>query len=320
MDIFLNILFNVSLFVLLMIPGAILGRTKRLSERSIDQVGNILSDVAMPALVFSKLMQTDPNQITLTYVCLALALSVGIIISIFIISKYIFHFNEDRKILCRFCSTFSNCGFLGIPLAAAILPDHPQVVVYVSLFNIVNSLFILTLGTDMLEKTKKGFCIKRFFKILIRPITISVLLGFICSYLGIGGMIPRLTEYFTTLASLTTPLSMLALGLQLTLISKKDLLDIKGMASVSAVKLLLCPIFSFILLIILNAMGISIPSELAYGVLISTAVPTAATAPALAGAKGRNASYTSALTVFNTILCVITIPLIWCIYGTMFTI
>ena len=110
------------------------------------------------------------------------------------------------------------------------------------------------------------------------------------------------------------------LDLLLTLISKNDLIDIKGMASVSAVKLLICPLFSFVLLIILNAIGISIPSELAYGVLISTAVPTAATAPALAGAKGRNASYTSALTVFNTILCVITIPLIWCIYGTMFTI
>ena len=82
MDIFLNILINVSLFVLLMIPGAILGRTKRLSERAIDQVGNILSDVAMPALVFSKLMQTDPNQISLPYICLALALSFGIIICI----------------------------------------------------------------------------------------------------------------------------------------------------------------------------------------------------------------------------------------------
>ena len=136
-----TLLCNILLLVALALPGYWLGKTKKISDNSASCMGSILTDVAMPFLVFSKLLETDLTTIGLTDALLCALLPLGLEPLLFFISKAIFNKKDhiDSNHVSTFCAIFSNCGFLGIPLAAALFPNHPQIVALVSLFNVFSS-------------------------------------------------------------------------------------------------------------------------------------------------------------------------------------
>ena len=49
----------VLLFIMLMIPGYLVGKLRRPDPRGIDMTSSILTDIAMPFLVFSSFLKTD---------------------------------------------------------------------------------------------------------------------------------------------------------------------------------------------------------------------------------------------------------------------
>ena len=67
-----GILLNyIILFAALAVPGYLLGRTGKLNESAFDGMTVILTDVAMPCLVFVKLLETDLCGISLFDAALA---------------------------------------------------------------------------------------------------------------------------------------------------------------------------------------------------------------------------------------------------------
>ena len=54
-----TLLENLLLFLMLMVPGYVMGRCKLLSEQAQADIGSILMYIAMPFLVFETLLETD---------------------------------------------------------------------------------------------------------------------------------------------------------------------------------------------------------------------------------------------------------------------
>lgn len=318
MEGFKDLFVNVLMFSLLMIPGFIMGKCRRIDRGAMRSFGNLLSDVAMPALVFFRLLETDPLKIEPIGLLLCVLLPIAVVGLVSLLSVPVFSRQRDpkRQPVSRFCSVYSNCGFLGIPLACAMFPDRPEITLYVSLFNVVSTFLLLSVGTRMLSGGKERAPISRFF---LQPITVCIAAGTVLSFLGVGRQIPEVVTYASTLAQLTTPLSMTVLGFQLSGLRVKKTLELPYVCLTAFLKLIVSPLATLGLLLLCNALpGVPIGPELSAGMCIATAVSTAASAPALAGQYGLDGEYAASLTLGNTLLCVLTLPAIYCLFTVFF--
>ena len=310
---------NVILFALLMIPGWLLGKLKGHDQGGMTFVSNILTDIALPFLVFSKLIEIRLTDLSIAEIVITVLISIIIPLALYGIALAVFR-NKDydrRKLIAeRFCSLFPNCGFLGIPLAEAIYPHIPKIAVLVSLYNVFSTFMLLTLGIYVLSGSRQVFSPK---KLLFRPIHFAIVFGVIFSLVGITDIFPMAQKYTHMLSQLTTPLSMTVLGFEL---SKQKLYRMFTTLAVYKVALLKLVVSPFIALFILLALKYTfIPSvggELVNAMIFSTGVSTAATASSLAASNGIDSEHTAQLTLGNTILCTITLPVVCIIGGVMF--
>ena len=152
MDTFLPMLGIVLLFAALLIPGYILGKARAISDASALSFSNILMYVAMPFLVFSKLLEIDLTTIGLTEILVSALLPIVLELLLLLVCRLVFRGKASRSRASTFCSIFPNCGFLGIPLAAAMWPQKPEIVLYISIFNVV-SVFLRLIAFLSPERT-----------------------------------------------------------------------------------------------------------------------------------------------------------------------
>ena len=314
MDTFCAMFNIVLLFVALLIPGFILGKTKLIESDATVSFSNILMYVAMPFLVFVKIIEIDFAKIGWLEITLSAVFPILLTFSCIFIGKFLCR-GEAAK--CRagiFCASFPNCGFLGIPLAAAMWQDKPQIILYISVFNVVSTFLLLTVGTYILSGNKQDICIQ---KTLISPIFIAIVLGVLFSVFHWGDAIPDVFTYATILSQLATPLAMLALGYELSKMSPFwKMWTQSGAYIVSFIKLILSPLITLLVIVCLKKLfHVQLDEALIFAMMTATAVSTAASAPTMAKKYGGEAEYTAMLTLVNTLLCVLTLPLMYMLFS-----
>ena len=301
---------NLLLFLALMIPGYIMAKTKVIGETAQAVFGSVLMYIAMPFLVFQKLLETDLRSLDWTAVAIATILPLLLGLLLLGIAALIFpNRNTPAKaIMSRFCSFLHNCGFWGLPLAAALFPDKPEVTLYVSFVNIINTLLLLTVGVYVLSGDARSIRIRG---ILTSPAIIALVVGSIFSLSGVSTRFPQIIDYAARLANLAAPLSMLSLGIESAKLSFRELFSAPDLYRVSAIKLFLSPLLIMGTLLLLRGCGLPISVELLDSLFLSTAVSCAASAPAMAAKYDLDAKHAAILTIGTTLLCVITMPLLY---------
>lgn len=306
MQIFASLLQSITLFVLLMIPGFILGKKGRITDAGSNTLTNLLTDIAMPLLVFNKLLRFDFETIRLSYVVWCLLLPLVSIVVVLCIAIAVFPKTGDRRRFPaeRFCSMMPNCGFMGIPLAAAVFPHTPEVVLYVSVVNILCTYILLSLGTYVMSGDKGEIKPK---KLLLHPVLFAVILGFVCTRLPASAL-DFVEDYSTHLANLATPVSMLVLGYRLSKLKVGDALRAVSFYQVLGMKLVVMPLVTIALLFFLRMAAGPMDHSFMMAMLLATGVSTAGSAPALAQRYGLDAEHTAALTIGTTVISVLTVP------------
>ena len=316
MDPFFALLGIVSLFAALLLPGFVLGKVGAVNEESMLSFSNILMCVAMPFLVFLKLLEIDIRSIGACEIIIASLLPIGMVFILLLICKLFFKGGKVSRRTATFCSIFSNCGFFGMPLATAMWPENPVIVLYISIFNVVSTFLLLTLGAYIMSGDKKNISVT---KNLISPIFFSIVLGVIASFCNLAEIVPYIKTYSVTLAQLTTPLAMITLGYEL---SKMNLLKMWTNAYVyisSLIKLVISPLITLaILSFIKYLLKIRIGDCLSYAMLIATAVSTAASAPSMAQKYGADSKQAANITLANTLLCIVTLPALYMLFTFVF--
>lgn len=316
MQIFYSLLQYIFLFVLLMVPGFVMGRRGRIDTQGSNTLTNMLTDIAMPFLVFSKLLQLDLSTLRISAVLCCLILPLLAIVLIWLLSIPVFPTTENRSRypVNRFCSMMPNCGFIGIPLAAVIFPDKPEVTLYVSVVNVLSTYTLLTLGTYVLSEDRSEIQPK---KLLCHPILVSIVLGLLCSLLP-DGIVGFVENYAVLLAQLATPVSMLVLGYRLSRLPFGDLVKNRGMYLTVFMKLIAMPLVSILMLFVLKLFGFPLDDSLIMAMLIATSVSTAGSAPALAQRYALDAEHAAACTIGTTICSVATIPAMYLLVHALF--
>ncbi len=318
-----DIIYNVMLLFIMMIPGIILKKCKLAPEGFGKGLSNLVLYIAQPALVFLAYFKEFDAEIliNLVYVFI-LSLLAHVIFAA--VALLFFKGAEDgiRRML-RFSTVFSNAAFMGIPLIAAVLEEtYPGATLYASIYNISFNLFLWTLGvyfctsgrdldnnnvSDHIDEIKGKLSFK---KALLHPVTIAAALGLVVFSFSLHQYMPTIvTESLTMLKNLVAPLSMVVIGLRLADMKFDGCFKDKYLYIFLALRHVALPLIMVGILRLIPVFGIDIHPAVSTVIVIMAAAPAATSATMFAEMYSCDASYVSRAVTISTLLSIITMPL-----------
>jgi len=287
----------------IIITGYIARKLNFIGETSPKLMSDLIIRVGQPFMIISAVLGMPYSDSNLREGLLVLAVglivhAVGALLG-FLATMRIK--NADARRLTEFAIVFANCGFMGFPLLRAIFGDVG--VFWGSFYVIVFNLVCWTYGQFILSRADSSVKIKPL-NIFINFGTVPCVLGLLLYVLRVGDILPaKALEAMDYLGSICTPLSMLVVGGLLATVPLGRLFTEPKIYLLSAVKLLVLPLVSSVLLALL---GFS--KEMAMFGAVMASLPTAANTAILAESYDINPSYAAHTVGVATLFSVGTIP------------
>lgn len=300
MELSLILLKQVGVMLLLICIGAVCFKSKLISLEGNKNLTNLVLYVVNPAVIIVSYHQTFTPHLFKGLAYALLLSAAGLLV--FIGSSYLLlrGKNQDSIIIERINASYSNCGFMGIPLALALFGSEG--VLYITAINTVFNILIWTHGVAAISKNKSEVSLK---KIITNPTIIATVLGFLmfAFQIKIPGLIFNTLSYVN---DMITPLAMFIAGITIANSNIIKALKKPRIYFVCAIKLLIVPIV-FILLISL----LPCPNETAkITTIVGLSCPSATIGTMLAIRFNKDSSYSSEIFGLSTILSIITLPVI----------
>ncbi len=202
----------------------------------------------------------------------------------------------DRKVL-SYITVFSNCGFMGFPVAESVFGKIG--VMYASIYVIIFQTFIWTYGVSLFAGTSSKSQLRAA---LLNTGNASVVIGLILWLLPFR--MPESIDFtIATMANLTTPFSMIVVGATLADVPIAGLLKGKSLWIGTVMRIVLVPVFVYGLMRLAGIDGL--PARIA---AFLTAMPAAAQSVIFAERYDSNVGLASKLVFMTTILSALTIP------------
>ncbi|MDR3644873.1 MAG: AEC family transporter, partial [Clostridia bacterium] len=210
---------------------------------------------------------------------------------------------EGYRAILRYAVTYSNCGFMGLPLLKVLVGSSG--VFYGTAYLAVFNLFIWTHGVLIFQSGQASKENRRLvLKALINPNVCAIAVGILFFFCSV--QLPA--QIFTPLndiALVNAPLSLIAIGV---MISQRNLSGIwreKYLWPVVALRNLLIPLAAVAALRLLGLHG-----AMLYACLIQVACPIAGNTALFAEMFGKDTVLPSKLIAVSTLLSIITIPFV----------
>ena len=201
---------QIGMFVIYMLAGVILIRTRVMNRENLEVISKFVIKLALPVMIFINTVNGVERK-TLFH-SLSIFLIAGIMYICLFLLSYIsgvfFHLHGNHRQLYSAMSVFGNVGFMGIPIVTSIYPENGML--YICVFTIIDQLMLWTAGVRLTSGTDSQK--NRFdFRKLINPVTVSILLAVICVLTGIR--LPEvLNNSLQKIGQTATPLAMIYLG------------------------------------------------------------------------------------------------------------
>ncbi|MDP3058293.1 MAG: AEC family transporter, partial [bacterium] len=206
---------------------------------------------------------------------------------------------EERGIF-RFALMFSNVGFMGYPVVAAVLGQ--DAIFFTAIYNLPFHLLLFTLGVLLLTRNSKEK-VRARWSMLVNPAVISVFIGF---FLFISSWkLPSVVAIsLHQIGGLTSPLSMLLIGSMLASSKISEIFGNWRLYSISIIRLVMIPtlVWAGLKLFGSSALMLGVP-------VVIAAMPIAANAAILAEEYDANSKLASQAVFISTLLSIVTIPL-----------
>lgn len=323
------------IFILIGI-GMVLYRRKLITEEGSKQISGLIINVTNPALLICSALDDGPKATLgeLGMALVAYAAIFAILIAVGFLIPHILRIPKNARYAYQMLTVFGNVGFIGIPLASAVLGSES--LIFVSIFNLLFNLLIYTFGISLLqraaegtmqentqrdtrqvkegvailaEQTEKGatapaghITSSRLQK-LVNAGTISAAVT-ILFYLGNFPVPEIISSALSYTGRATTLLSMLVLGVSVAQMAPKDIFSHPKLYAFTLLRQVLVPISCVLLMrcfldnkLILNTM------------LLMVAVPAANMPLMLAKQMDMETESISQGIILTTVLSLLTVPL-----------
>jgi len=288
----------ISVFLIILV-GFIASKKRIISDEINKGLTEILLKITLPLLIISSFNFSYSQDIKANILkCFFYSFAVFIVTPIISYICLLPIKSNKRKIL-QFANVFSNCGFIGFAVMDSIYGGEG--VAYAAIFNMFFSLFVWTYGIALFSDK---LSLKDVKKVLLNP-------GIVAVYIGVAIMIFNiklpivLTKSIKSVGSMTTPLSMIIVGVILSKTDVKSLLKDWTIYYGTFLKLILIPIFFYIISVIIKD-----NSKVMNTMIILQAMPAGATLSLYAESFNKEKQYSAGIVFFTTLLCILTFPVI----------
>ena len=297
--------FNVLLSLMYMLPGFVMCKVKKASASHLSTISAILIYVCSPCMVVSSFISldfsTDNLKNMLLFLPVSFAAQIVFLLVLYLIFRKKFHINKYRMLTIG--SVLGNCGFFGMPLIKALLPNNPEVACYSSIYVISMNILVFTAGVYCLTTDKKYISVK---SAIMNPATLSFFVALPLYILHGSDFMPGLVkDAISLLGKMTTPICMLILGIRLATMDFKKLFTSPFVYLICAGKLIIFPLFVFALVFFLP-----VPTSFKASLFILAGTPCASVILNLAEIHHKEAEMSANLILLSTLLCIFTIPLL----------
>ncbi len=302
----------VIIFILIGI-GIILFRRGLLSEEGSKQISSLIINVTNPALLICSALDDGPK-VSLRELGIALAAYAAVfalLIAVGFLLPILLRVPKNLHYAYQMLTVFGNVGFIGIPLASAVLGSES--LIFVSIFNLLFNLLVYTLGISLLQRAagrqtgddntipQTNHTFGRLQK-LVNAGTISAAVTIIF-YLGNFRVPVIISSALSYTGRATTLLSMLVLGVSVAQIAPKEIFSHPKLYLFTLLRQILVPIGCILLMrrlvdsrLILNTM------------LLMVAVPAANMPLMLAKQMDMETESISQGIILTTVLSLVTVP------------
>lgn len=302
------ILKQAAIMLLLNLVGIIAYRTKIVDKNGGRQFSNFVLEIVTPVLVVNAYSEVEYEfrlvvNMLWTFLIAAISYVVAITAAYLLIRRKAGRETEIE----RFSVIYSNCGFMGIPLASALLGNEG--VFYATAFLTIFFCFAWTHGIMLLTgQHDRRALLKKFCSPTMIGIAIGLVL-FFCR-IQLPGILQTTFDY---VAGLNTPMAMVASGISVAQANLLQAVRTPRVYYVSAVKLLGIPLLLTLLFLPLSF----IPMEVRTVVLVLMAAPSAAMCTLQCQKHSMNDVYASDIFAMTTILSMAAMPAVVKLFTTL---
>lgn len=307
MDIFLRSISGILVILGMILVGFIIGEKGWFDDKSRGLLAKLVTQVALPCYMLYTITQrfTAADLLKMLPALRFPALSMVILLGISTGVARIFAVRQDRRGL--FISMFfnSNTIFVGLPINQALFGDAS--IPYVLIYYMCNTTFFWTLGTYLIQRDGEGeaqFDLKTSLKKVFSPPLMGFLLGLVLVMLQIK--LPAfLASDLQYLGNLTTPLSMIFIGLSVSHVGVKQLVLGKEQLLILLGRFLVAP-----LLMASIVYWVPLPSLMKQVFIIQSAMPVMTNAPVVARLYGADSDYAAVMVTETTLATMVVIPIL----------
>ena len=305
MDIFLRSISGILVILGMILVGFVIGEKGWFDDKSRGLLAKLVTQVALPCYMLYTITQrfTAADLLKMLPALRFPALSMVILLGIATGVARIFAVRQDRRGL--FISMFfnSNTIFVGLPINQALFGDAS--IPYVLIYYMCNTTFFWTLGTYLIQRDGEGeaqFDIRTSLKKVFSPPLMGFLLGLVLVILHIK--LPAfLASDLQYLGNLTTPLSMIFIGLSVSHVGVKQLVLGKDQLLILLGRFLVAP-----LLMASIVYWVPLPSLMKQVFIIQSAMPVMTNAPVVARLYGADSDYAAVMVTETTLATMVVIP------------
>ena len=307
MDIFLRSISGILVILGMILVGFVIGEKGWFDDKSRGLLAKLVTQVALPCYMLYTITQrfTAVDLLKMLPALRFPALSMVILLGVATGVARIFAVRQDRRGL--FISMFfnSNTIFVGLPINQALFGDAS--IPYVLIYYMCNTTFFWTLGTYLIQRDGEGeaqFDLKTSLKKVFSPPLMGFLLGLILVMLQIN--FPAfLASDLQYLGNLTTPLSMIFIGLSVSHVGVKQLVLGKDQLLILLGRFVVAP-----LLMATIVYWVPLPSLMKQVFIIQSAMPVMTNAPVVARLYGADSDYAAVMVTETTLATMVVIPIL----------
>lgn len=290
---------SIIMFVYMAI-GGLLFKKGLITKEGSKSLANLLLYAVLPCVVVKSFcVARTPERMNGLLVSFLAAL--GILLLAMAVSHLLF----KRNPIDDFGAAFSNAGFMGFPLVAAV--QGSEAIFYAAGFVALLNALQWTYGQSLISGDPSYRSPKAILK---NPLVLSLLLGILIFCFEIP-MPAIASDLLAALAALNAPLAMVILGVYLAQTDPKTLFNDPHLYVVAAARLVLIPLLTALVLKLLPAQYAAIATTL----VIVAAAPIGSNVAVYAQKLGKDYAYAVRGVCLSTLLSAITMPLLMLLVG-----
>lgn len=301
----------IALFLLIVI-GYGAKKLKAVDSGIKSHISHLVLNITLPLYIFTA-MQFEFSKDVLREAGLLVVISFVFYLVVTLLSyayTYLFRYKETKRDVYQYVLIFSNVGYMGYPIMYELAGEKGMF--YAAIYNLSFNVLTWTLGVFIMSRHKNhgaNLTLRAKLGHVINPSLIAVILGFSCFIFSIK--IPvLLLDTLRSVGQVTTPLSMMFIGIILAELHIKDILGDVGMYLVAVMRLLVIPILTFLILRALGFEGLVLTIP-----VVLSAMPAAANTAIVAERYENNYQLASQMIFITTLGVILTLPIILKIIG-----